>query len=307
MVGPPGALSSSKRPPSIRTRSLIPISPSRPRFGGRREALLDGEALAVVDDAKLGPGAAAAEPDVDGGRLGVLAHVREALLDGPEEGHALRGGEERVVPLDDESREDAVRCVNVSTSRCRTSSIGLLTALRDSSEWASSRSSWSSSTSRFEQIGRSGGGRVTVELGGEEGYDVVAQAPQIGGGRQDVLDRPVVEVEAEPHQPPLAAGDERALALGAAIEQVGALEQGGEGARGLRQERAGRDAHLRGDLSTRTPSGLPQRGPVIERISERREASTDRGARASASFAARRIRREGSSSPSETMQSSWPG
>ena len=142
-------------------------------------------------------------------------------------------------------------------------------------------------------------------LAAEEWIDVVAQAAQIGGRGEHVLDRAVVEVEAEPHQTPLAARDERALALGAAVEQVGALEKGErEVAASARKAEAA--ARVSGTArTTRTPSARPQRKTGTARMSERRVEPSP-GPEASATRAASRIRRFGSSSPTETMHSSRP-
>ena len=70
IVGPPGALSSSNVPPSIRTRSPIPTMPSRPRCAARASARADLEAVAVVRD-----------PDLDRERR---IRIRMSTLDAPE-------------------------------------------------------------------------------------------------------------------------------------------------------------------------------------------------------------------------------
>ena len=46
----------------------------------------------------------------------------------------------------------------------------------------------------------------------DEGIDLLLEELDVGGERQDVLDRPVVEVEAEAHEPALRRCDQRALA-----------------------------------------------------------------------------------------------
>ena len=73
---------------------------------------------------------------------------------------------------------------------------------------------------------------VTLE---NERVDLVAQERDLRTEREDVLDRAVVEVEADPHQPLLAGAGEDLLALCRAFEQQLALEDRGERRAGRRQ------------------------------------------------------------------------
>jgi hypothetical protein len=58
----------------------------------------------------------------------------------------------------------------------------------------------------------------------------------VGGKSDEILERPIVEVEAEAKEAPLAGLDERALALRIPLEQHVALEHGGEQSRRLLEE-----------------------------------------------------------------------
>ena len=62
-----------------------------------------------------------------------------------------------------------------------------------------------------------------------ERIHLVAQLARLVGEREDVLDRAVVEIEPEPHQPFLGECDERALAMRVAFEQELALQHRAEG------------------------------------------------------------------------------
>ena len=58
----------------------------------------------------------------------------------------------------------------------------------------------------------------------DERVDLLLEEPDVGGEREDVLDRAVVEVEAEAHEPALGRRDERALAARRVLEEVLALD-----------------------------------------------------------------------------------
>ena len=60
----------------------------------------------------------------------------------------------------------------------------------------------------------------------DERVDLVAEERHLGSEREDVLDRPVVQVEADAHQALLAGPHEKALALGGALEKELALVDG---------------------------------------------------------------------------------
>src|SRR5919198_1995717 len=67
---------------------------------GLRERALDLEAGAVVDDLNVDRAAAGAQPHFDRPCAGMLAYIRERLLDRAEDGDALRGRERVRVAAD---------------------------------------------------------------------------------------------------------------------------------------------------------------------------------------------------------------
>ena len=73
------------------------------------------------------------------------------------------------------------------------------------------------------------------EVVGDDRRDLRRRCPQLLGERDDLLQRPVVEVEAEAHQAPLAGSDELVLALHSPVEERGALEQRRERGGSLRE------------------------------------------------------------------------
>ena len=72
-----------------------------------------------------------------------------------------------------------------------------------------------------------------------ERVDLLLEEADVRGEREDVLDRAVVEVEAEPHEAALRGGDERPLARCGVLEEVLALDRGPEGRRDDGEERVG--------------------------------------------------------------------
>ena len=67
----------------------------------------------------------------------------------------------------------------------------------------------------------------------DERVDLLLQELDVGGEREDVLDRAVVEVEAEAHQPTLGRRDQRPLAARRVVEEVLALDDVAQRGRGL--------------------------------------------------------------------------
>ena len=61
----------------------------------------------------------------------------------------------------------------------------------------------------------------------DERVHLLLQELDVGGQREHVLDRPVVEIEAETHQPALGRRDQRALAARRVLEQALALDDAG--------------------------------------------------------------------------------
>ena len=95
--------------------------------------------------------------------------------------------------------------------------------LRDSSERESSRSCRSSSDDASEEVVEAAGGALAVAVV-DERVHLLAQVRDVRPERQHVLDRAVVEVEADAHEPLLAGRDERVHALGRPLEQELALD-----------------------------------------------------------------------------------
>ncbi len=100
---------------------------------------------------------------------------------------------------------------------------GRATTLFVSSEWAIAAEPSVEVAQPREHVVEPSVGEVTVRLE-DEGIDLVAEAPRLAGERQHVLDRAVVQIEPEAHQPFLTGCDERPLAPCIALEQVLALE-----------------------------------------------------------------------------------
>ena len=71
----------------------------------------------------------------------------------------------------------------------------------------------------------------------DERIDLLLEELDVGGEREDVLDRPVVEVEAEAHEAALGRRDERTLAARRVLEEALALDHGTE--RGCRLAEVG--------------------------------------------------------------------
>ncbi len=176
-----------------------------------RERALDLEAHPVVDDLQLDRAAPRANSHGDRGRARVLAHVRQRFLDRAEDGDALRrrqrvriaadlelGGDSRalgevvdlaVEDLAERAADDALRLERVSD--LAQLPVELDETAREVVEAAV---------------------RLVAVVVEDEGVDLLLQELDVGCQGEDVLDRPVVQVEAEPHQPPFGRCDERALA-----------------------------------------------------------------------------------------------
>ena len=74
---------------------------------------------------------------------------------------------------------------------------------------------------------------TVAEVVGDDRRDLRRRRPDLLGERHDLLQRPVVEIEAEAQEAPLAGSHEVVLALHSAIEERGTLEQRGERVRCL--------------------------------------------------------------------------
>ena len=164
-----------------------------------------------------------------------------------------------------------VRSTNASTSRWRISPSGRVMMLRDSSERESSRSCAVELGDPREDVVEAARGPLAMRLG-DERIDLVAEQRHLGAEREDVLDRPVVEVEADPHQPLLAGARDDALALGRPLEEqlalvdrghrrggrleVGVCARGGPGDAG--QDRGARDPEPADDR--RPEVATPEKG-----------------------------------------------
>src|SRR5919201_5680438 len=74
-------------------------------------------------------------------------------------------------------------------------------------------------------------------MAAEGAAELLPEQAKLGAEREDLLDRAVVEVEAESCEPALGGLDERALPLGAALQQPGTLGRRREPRRQLGGER----------------------------------------------------------------------
>jgi hypothetical protein len=72
-----------------------------------------------------------------------------------------------------------------------------------------------------------------------EGIDLLLQEPHVCGEGEHVLDRAVVEIEAEPHESPFRCRDERSLPRARVLEEVLSLDHRTQGGCGLVEERVG--------------------------------------------------------------------
>ena len=113
-----------------------------------------------------------------------------------------------------------------------------------------------------EQVVEAARGALAVGVE-DEGVDLLAEVRDVGAEREHVLDRAVVQVEADAHEPLLAGGDERLLPVGRPLEQELALEDRGE--------RRGRHREVR----VARPSA---RGARDDDGARRRESPNERGA-----------------------------
>ena len=115
---------------------------------------------------------------------------------------------------------------------------------------------------------RSGRRRASRWLSRTNGVELVAELAQVLGERQHLLDRAVVQVEAEPCEAPLGRLRQRPLAIGAAGEQRFALEHGAQRRCALGQ--------VRGRAGSRTRCGPRSRREAHRAGSRRRSAARAR-------------------------------
>ena len=243
IVGPPGALSSSNVPPSMRTRSPMPTMPEPATLRCARERPSDLEAVPVVAHAHLDRRPTHPDADVDVRRPGVLADVGERFLD-------------RAVDRDPLGRRDRLRIAADLEFRRDPGALGerIGLAVEDLAERARDDAPRLERARELAQVAvelRHAGehvveapcGALAVALE-DEGVDLVAQERHLGAEREDVLDGAVVQVEADPHQPLLAGADESLLALRRALEQELALEDRGERRAGRREVGVGASDRL---------------------------------------------------------------
>ena len=153
-------------------------------------------------------------------RAGVLAHVRERLLDRTEDRDPLRGRERVRVATDLELGVDpgALReAVDLAVEDLaeRTADDALrLERVRDLAKLAVELDE-----ARGEVV--EAPVRLLAVVLEDERVHLLLEELDVGGEREDVLDRPVVEVEAEAHQPALGRRD-RASARGSPSARAGA-------------------------------------------------------------------------------------
>ncbi len=166
----------------------------------------------------------------------MLADVGERLLDRAEHRDALRGGERVGVAADLELGVDPGALGEV---------VDL--AVQDLAEWTGDDALRLERVRDLAQLAieldeprgqvvEAAVGLLAVVLE-DEWIDLLLQQLYVGGEREDVLDRPVVEIEPEPHQPALRRRDERPLATRRVLEQMLALDDGAERGCGLGEVR----------------------------------------------------------------------
>ena len=126
--------------------------------------------------------------------------------------------------------------------------------------------------------------RLLAELLEDERIHLPLEQLDVGRQRQHVLDRSVVEIEAEAHQPSLGRRGERALAVRRVLEQELALDDRAERSRGLAQVGVC-DALLHGPDAVRRPRHTPRRTGAPEQTgaASRRGATGASGREASPS------------------------
>ena len=115
----------------------------------------------------------------------------------------------------------------------------------------------------------------------DEGVHLLAEVRDVCAEREHVLDRSVVQVEADAHEALLAGADERLLALGGALEEQFALEDRGERGCGERQEGVGPRDRLRyacDDDGAGGREAADQRGAERPAAEQRQPASSKRSA-----------------------------
>src|SRR5436190_20420422 len=201
-----------------------------------RERALDLEARPVVDDLHVDRAPSRSQTDLDRGRTGVLAHVRERFLDRPEDRDPLSRRERVGIAADLERTGD-------------TGAFGEVVhlAVEDLSERAAQDALRLERVRHLAQVAievdQPGGQVVEAPVGllavvlEDERIDLLLQEADVCGEREHVLDRSVVEIEPEPHEPALGGRDERSLSRARVLEQMLALDDGAERRGGLGEER----------------------------------------------------------------------
>ena len=233
----------------------------------------------------------------------MLADVRERLLDRAEDRDPLGRGERLGVAADLELRVDpgALReRVDLAVEDLAERSGDDAPRLERARELSQLAVELGDAREHVVEAARSA---LAVALQ-DERVDLVAQERDLGAERQDVLDRPVVEVEAEPHQPLLAGPDERLLTLGRALEQELALEDRGERRRRRREVGVGAADRLEHARDDAAHGGRKRRTSAARSVFGPRRLSVE--PRRSAAFAVARARRLSAPSPRASITSTLP-
>ncbi len=186
--------------------------------------MLRTEAAPVVRHRDLDEGAPAAQHDRDPPGLAVLAHVRQCLLDDAEEHDLLRIAQTGQVALGPGIDLDAGRvleraqlglhCIRHGAGDGRRRADGvrdLAQALVEGAE---------PSVDVVEAPAH-----ALPEIVGNDRRNLRRRGTQLVGQRDELLQRPVVQVEAETHDAPLAGSHEVVLALHSPVEKGCPLEK----------------------------------------------------------------------------------
>src|SRR5262249_21408777 len=188
----------------------------------------DVEAVAVVLHARLDPVGPSVHVDRCRRRVAVLADVVERLLEDPEERDLLRARHRLEVAaqlqLDGDSRL-ATEAVHLALEHPLQRAGGDARRLERVRELT--QASIECGEPRFEVVEASGGDSADFPL--DVWNDSTPRVANVVRERGEILERAVVQVEAEPQEPLLRRVDEQALARVRSLEQPVALDDGGDG------------------------------------------------------------------------------
>ena len=180
----------------------MPTRPRRPRCAALASGALDLETHAIVDDLQLDCAPPRANAHRDVRRAGVLADIRERLLDRAEDGDAL-GGRERVrvaadleLGLHTRSLREAVDlAMQDLAERPRDDAL----RLQRVGDFAELPIELDEAPGEIVEAAM----RLLAIVLEDERVDLLLQELDVGCEGEHVLDRPVVQVESQAHEPAL--------------------------------------------------------------------------------------------------------